>query len=106
MNVHDREVATGTTTTLTCIASEISQEMEIKWILKDVQLVSNSEYTISEVNSIELYAFQTYKLTILNPTKSEIFTCQVSSTLYPESPNFATVVNLYVYGKLSHIYSY
>ncbi|XP_063691212.1 titin-like [Bolinopsis microptera] len=97
VNVHDREVAKGTTTTLTCIASELTQEMEIKWILEDVELVSSNEYTVTEVNNNGLYESQESKLTILNPTKSEDFTCRVSSTLYPESPSSETVVHLYVF---------
>ena len=101
VKVYSKEVAAGTSTTLTCVVSNLTPAgITIKWLLKDEELTMNSNYPVTIVHEDISDGSQVSTLSIPNPTRSEIFTCQVSSVTYPDSPISATLVYLFVYGKL------
>ena len=86
------------TTTLTCIVSELTQRTVIKWYLKNNQEVDNSQYNIEVEKDMSAEGTQRSTLKISGGTESELFTCRVSSTLYPDSPFSDTLAHLHVYG--------
>ena len=98
MNVHEREVAAGETTTLTCIVSDLTQKTVIKWYLENNQEVDNSQYNIEVEEDMSAEGTQRSTLEISRGTESKLFTCRVSSTLYPDSPFSDTLAHLHVYG--------
>ena len=98
MNVQEREVAAGVTTTLTCIVSDLTERTEIKWYLDNNQEVENSLYNIEVEEDMSAEGTQRSTLEISGETESKLFTCRVSSTLYPDSPFSDTLAHLHVYG--------
>jgi hypothetical protein len=73
--------------------------MVIKWFLEAAELTSNDKYLVSNLAHVSTSGSQVSKLTVVNPKISEVFTCQVSSNKYSDSPISHTLVNLFVYGK-------
>ena len=98
MNVDEREVAAGVTTTLTCTVSDLTRKTVIKWYLENNQEVDNSLYNIEVEEDKSAEGTQRSTLEISGETESRLFTCRVTSTLYPDSPFSDTQAYLHVYG--------
>ena len=100
VGVKGKEVGKGTQATLTCVVSDLTGTgMVIKWFLEAAELTSNDKYLVNNLAHVSTSGSQVSQLTVVDPKKSEVFTCQVSSNKYSDSPISHTLVNLFVYGK-------
>ena len=97
----NREVGTGTKTTLSCVISALKQEVTVKWSLADKELESDVDYSISSVIDIEQANTQTSTLTVNNPAQSGKYLCTVFSQFSPLSPSSSSIAQLHLYGKTS-----
>ena len=99
MQVHGREVAKETATKLSCVVSDLTNRTTVQWYLDATEIkMSDGKYTVNVDDVID--ESQTSILTIPKPSESRVFTCRVSSTLYPDSVYSDTTVHLHVYGNM------
>ena len=95
--MHSKEVGSGTSTTLSCAVSDITQTVSITWSSAGSPVTSGGGVT---ANSGELVASsQTATLGITSPDADTTYTCEVKSGALQSSEPASKSVAVFVYSK-------
>ena len=95
ITVHSREVSSGSSTTLSCVVSDISQAVSVAWKDSGNLVTDGSGIT---ANSGELMgSSQTATLHIQSAERNKTFTCEVQSRQFSGSQSATKTVDVFVY---------
>ena len=97
LEAHSKEVGSGSSATLSCVVSDISEAVSITWKSSDGSVVDKSGITTSSGEFDG--TFQTATLTIESAENEETFACEAKSIKYPDIDPVTKTVQVFVYSK-------